>query len=246
VISFDRVEKTFAGRAVLRGVTLSARSGVVTFVVGPSGAGKSVLARHAAGFLRPDGGSVSLFGRDLAGASPAELSAMRRRCTFVPQGAALVDGLTLAENVALGARAAGLPPSEARARAARLLDELGLTDLASRDPSSCGGGVLMRAAVARALALAPDMVVFDEPTSGLEPSAARAFDRLLSSLPARGVGALVISHDPVSFLGVADELHLLLDGRIRLSGPPSAFRACHDPAVRQFVEGRAEGPLEAW
>jgi phospholipid/cholesterol/gamma-HCH transport system ATP-binding protein len=246
VIAFEAVEKSLGGRQVLRGVTLTARPRAVTFIVGPSGAGKSVLARHAAGFLRPDAGCVRLFGRDLAGVDGSELPALRRRCTFVPQGAALVDGLSLLENVALGSRAAGMRRAQARERAAELLAEVGLASEAAVDPAHCGAGVLMRAAVARALALGPEMVIFDEPTSGLEPAAARAFDRLLASLPGRGVGALVISHDPVSFLGVADELHLLLDGRIRLSGPPERFRGAEEPDVRQFVDGRAEGPLPAW
>jgi phospholipid/cholesterol/gamma-HCH transport system ATP-binding protein len=246
VIAFRAVEKVLGGRPVLRGVTLEARPGAVTFVVGASGAGKSVLARHAAGFLRPDAGAVLLFGRDLSGAGGRELALLRRRCTFVPQGAALVDGLSLLENVALGARAAGMTEGQAAREAGARLAEVGLGEVASADPSACGAGGLMRAAVARALALKPEMVVFDEPTSGLEPSAARAFDRLLRTLPSRGVGALVISHDPVSILNAADEIHLLLDGRIRLSGPPEAFRTSESPEVRQFIDGRADGPLPAW
>jgi phospholipid/cholesterol/gamma-HCH transport system ATP-binding protein len=246
VIAFRAVEKALGGRPVLRGVTLEARAGVVTFVVGPSGAGKSVLARHAAGFLRPDEGTVVVFGRNLADADGRALARLRRRCTFVPQGAALVDGLSLLENVMLGARAAGLSGRQAENEARARLEEVGLDEVGSADPATCGPGVLMRAAVARALALKPEMVIFDEPTSGLEPSAARAFDRLLGTLPSRGVGALVISHDPVSILSVADEIHLLLDGRVRLSGSRELFRSSTSSEVRQFIDGVADGPLPAW
>ncbi len=231
---------------MLRGVSLEASADAITFVIGPSGAGKSVLSRHAAGLLAPDAGRVRLFGRDLAMATPDLLAALRRRCPFVPQGAALLDGLSLLENVMLGARARGLDRSAARDRARVLLGEVGLPAEADRDPASCGAGVLMRAAIARALALEPEMVLFDEPTSGLEPHAARQVDALLRALRGRGVGALVISHDLESILGVADVVHLLFDGGIRFSGSPEALRASDDPVVRQFVEGRADGPLPAW
>lgn len=245
-IEFRGLHKTLGGREILRGVDLSAPAGAITYVIGPSGAGKSVTARHAAGLMRPDAGEVHVFGARVDRLDEAALAPVRRRCAFVLQGAALLDGMSLLENVALGARGAGLPRAQALERARALLCEVGLEASADRMPSACGPGVLMRAAVARALALSPEMIIYDEPTSGLDPAAARQLDRLILAMKARGVGALVISHDLPSILNVADTIHLLHEGRIRLSGTPADFRASADPVVRQFIDGLADGPLPEW
>jgi len=245
-IELRAVHKALGGRPVLRGVDLVAPAGEITFVVGPSGAGKSVAARHAAGLLRPDSGEVLVFGEPVDALPERELARVRRDCAFVMQGAALPDGLDLRENVALGARARGLPRREALARADALLERLGLAEAARRMPSETGPGVRMRAAVARALALSPRMIVYDEPTSGLDPAAARALDALVLELRREGIGALVISHDPVSIRTVPDTVHLLHEGRIHLSGTPAALQASADPVVRQFLGGLADGPLPEW
>jgi phospholipid/cholesterol/gamma-HCH transport system ATP-binding protein len=171
---------------------------------------------------------------------------VRKTSAFVLQGAALLDGFDLRENVALGGRARGLGRKDAFLLADRLLAEVGLTELARRPPSECGPGVLMRAAVARALALEPRMIIYDEPTSGLDPAAARQLDGLMLAMKARGIGALVISHDLVSIMTIADQIHLLHDGRIYLAGPPATFRDSPDPIVRQFIDGLADGPLPEW
>jgi phospholipid/cholesterol/gamma-HCH transport system ATP-binding protein len=171
---------------------------------------------------------------------------VRQTSAFVLQGAALLDGFDLRENVALAARARGLSRKDALVAADGLLAEVGLSALARRPPSECGPGVLMRAAVARALALAPRMIIYDEPTSGLDPGAARQLDRLMLAMKARGIGALVISHDLASIMTIADRIHLLHDGRIYLAGTPADFRDSRDPIVRQFIDGVADGPLPEW
>jgi phospholipid/cholesterol/gamma-HCH transport system ATP-binding protein len=245
-IVFRNLCKKLGGRDILRGVDLEAPDGEITFVIGPSGAGKSVTARHAAGLLRPDAGEVWLDGERIDQLPEEAMMRVRRRCGFVLQGAALLDDLSLAENVALGARTKGLSRTDALERARRLLADVGLAGQDAAMPAQCGPGVLMRAAVARALALEPKMLIYDEPTSGLDPAAARRIDALIVEMKARGLGALVISHDLQSILTIADTVHLLHDGRIHLSGPPQRFRDSDDPVVRQFIDGRANGPLPEW
>ena len=231
---------------MLRGVDLVAPAGAITFLIGPSGAGKSVAARHAAGLMRPDSGEVRVFGQRLDALDEAALARTRRQAAFVLQGAALLDGLDLTENVALCGRARGLSRQEALALARRLLEEVGLGEAGALETSACGPGVLLRAAVARALALEPRMIIYDEPTSGLDPAAARQLDRLIVQMKARGLGALVISHDLASITAIADRIHLLHEGRIYLSGSSAELRDSRDPVVRQFIDGLADGPLPEW
>lgn len=245
-IEFRNLHKSLGGRPILRGVELIAPLNEVTFIIGPSGAGKSVTARHAAGFLRPDAGEVWVAGERIDELPERDLARVRQRCAFVLQGAALLDGFDLLENVALGAGAKGLKRTEALSRARELLGRVGLEHAARRLPSEVGPGVLMRAAVARALALEPELIIFDEPTSGLDPAAARQLDRLTVEMKEQGIGALVISHDLESIMTIADNVHLLHDGRIHLAGPPRVFRESSDPLVRQFIDGMADGPLPVW
>ena len=240
------VHKKLGGRPILTGVSLIAPTHEITFIIGPSGAGKSVTARHAAGLLRPDAGEVYVFGERIDQLDEHGLANMRRQCAFVLQGAALLDGLSLKENVALGARARGCRRKEALEIAATQLAHVGLADAAERMPSDVGPGILMRAAVARALALGPKLIIYDEPTSGLDPAAARQLDALTLKMKAEGIGGLVISHDLVSIMTIADTIYLLHDGRIHLSGPPAVFRTSPDPVVRQFIDGRPDGPLPDW
>lgn len=245
-VELREVHKQLGGRPVLAGVNLLAPTQEITFIIGPSGAGKSVTARHAAGLLRPDAGEVFVFGERIDQLEEQGLANMRRQCAFVLQGAALLDGLSLLENVALGARARGCRRKEALAIAAEQLHHVGLDEAVHRMPSEVGPGILMRAAVARALALGPKLIIYDEPTSGLDPAAARQLDSLIVRMKAEGIGALVISHDLVSIMTIADNIHLLHNGRIHQSGPPAAFRTSTDPVVRQFIDGRPEGPLPDW
>jgi phospholipid/cholesterol/gamma-HCH transport system ATP-binding protein len=247
MIELRDVHKSLGGNEVLRGVSLRAPTARRTFVIGASGAGKSVLARHAAGLLRPDAGEVHVLGRRIDALPERALQReVRRRVPFVLQGAALLDGLSLGENVELALRAEGGPARARRGRARELLDRVGLADQASLAAHEAGPGVAMRCAIARALALSPAQVIYDEPTSGLDPSAARQVDALLLELSRAGVGALVISHDPLSIFGAAESVVYLSAGRVAFEGSPAELRSCPDPAVQQFVQGRADGPIPDW
>jgi phospholipid/cholesterol/gamma-HCH transport system ATP-binding protein len=245
-IEFRDLHKALGGRPILRGVDLVAPTQEISFIIGPSGAGKSVTARHAAGLLRPDRGEVYVLGERVDHLPERELARVRKGCAFVLQGSALLDGLDLRGNVALGGRARGLRRKQSLELADALLERCGLAALRLRWPSECGPGVLMRAAVARALALEPRMIIYDEPTSGLDPAAARQLDALIVETNAAGIGALVISHDLVAIMTIADSVHLLHEGRILLAGPPRLFAGSPDPVVRQFIDGKADGPLPEW
>jgi phospholipid/cholesterol/gamma-HCH transport system ATP-binding protein len=247
LIELRDVYKALGGHPVLRGVSLRAEAAALTFVIGASGAGKSVLARHAAGLLRPDAGEVHVLGQRVDRLSEsALLHGVRRRAPMVMQGAALLDGFTLGENIELALRAAKGASRSHQQRARELLAQVGLGGSADRRAEEVGAGVAMRCAVARALALEPAMVICDEPTSGLDPAAARQVDALLASLPSAGVGALVISHDPVSIFGIAQRVVYLSSGRVAFEGTPAELRGCPDAAVQQFVNGRADGPIPDW
>jgi len=245
-ISMRGVRKAFAGKPVLAGLDLQAGRGEVLFVVGTSGVGKSVTIKHLVGLLRVDAGEIWFDGRRIDDLPEHEMSAIRRRVAMVFQSATLFDSMTLAENVALPLRKHGrLRAAAALAEARRRLDEVYLGDLADRFPAEVSDGVRKRAAIARALTLEPEVVLLDEPTTGLDPINARRIDRLIRELAdRRGVTAIVVSHDLNSIFSIADRIALLYQGTVRACGTPGEIRASADPVVVQFIHGHATGPME--
>jgi phospholipid/cholesterol/gamma-HCH transport system ATP-binding protein len=238
VIVFDDVHKAFGGRAVLRGVSLTVARGSVHFVIGESGGGKSVLVKHVVGLVRPDRGSIRYDGRELVGLSEAGFREVRRSCQMIFQSATLFDGLTLLENVAMPLRQRfGLPKREAYERARDALERVHATALGDRLPAEVGAGVRKRIAVARAIALEPRTILYDEPTTSLDPVAARRTDRLIREMADRfGITSFVVSHDLVS-VHTGDRVSFLESGRVAFEGTPEELAASRDPAVRRFVHG---------
>lgn len=240
--------RSLGGRAVLRGVDLHVPRGGVTFVVGRSGAGKSVLARCCAGLLRLDTGEVFVGGEPIGRWPERRLRALRRRIPYVVQGSALLDWLDLRGNVALPLqRGLGLGAEEAERRAGAALEAVGLSDLAARAPPEVGPGARKQASIARALALEPEAVLYDEPTTGLDAGAARRVDRLIRAAADRGTSALVVSHDLASLELIADRVALLDEGRIAFSGTPAEFLAAREehPAVHRFFHFEESGEAVA-
>jgi len=237
MIRLSRVEKSFGGRRVLAGVDLTVPREGVTAVVGRSGAGKSVLARICVGLLRADAGEVQVAGESIGRWPEHRLNELRRRVPYVVQGSALLDWLTLIENVAVPlARALGLPRGEALARAGHALEKVGLAEVGRRLPPQLGPGDLKRASIARALALEPEAILYNEPTTGLDVGAARQVDRLLRETAEAGAASLVVSHDLTSIRLVADRVAVLDQGVIGWWGPVGEFFALADehPAIRRF------------
>jgi phospholipid/cholesterol/gamma-HCH transport system ATP-binding protein len=246
MISFRGVFKAFDGKPVLRGVDLDVAPGEVLFIVGTSGVGKSVTIKHLVGLLRPDAGEIQLDGARIDHLSERAFYAVRKRVAMVFQHATLFDSMTLVENVALPLRKhKRLRERDAEREALRRLSQVHLTAHAHAYPAELGDGMRKRAAIARALTLDPECVLFDEPTTGLDPVSARRIDRLIRELSDElHVTSIVVSHDLTSMFAIADRIALLYHGVVHVVGAPAELRASTDPIVRQFLSGRSDGPME--
>lgn len=239
MIELVEVRKAFGAKQVLKGFSLEVRDGETSAIVGPSGAGKSVLLKHVAGLLRPDSGSVFVEGESVPDLGVRELTRLRRRIGYVFQFAALFDSMTVAENVGMGLRR--IPGWDRKRIATRVSECLALVDLGGmgdRQPAQLSGGQRKRAGLARAIAPSPKFLLYDEPTTGLDPVTTAVIDRLILRMSDElGVTALVVTHDMTSAYRVADRITLLHDGRARFTGTPAEVRAAGDRVLRGFVEG---------
>jgi len=246
VIEFRGVTKAFGGKAVLRGVDLSVARGEVMFIIGTSGVGKSVTIKHIIGLIRPDGGQIALGGARVDHLSEKALYPVRKRCGMVFQNSTLFDSMTLLENVALPLRKhRRLSQKQAEAEALRRLEQVHMQDFAHRYPAELGDGMRKRAAIARTLTLEPEAVLFDEPTTGLDPVSARRIDRLIRELSdSLGVTSIVVSHDLVSIFTIADRIAFIYQGVVHKCGTRQEFQDSDDPVVRQFISGASSGPME--
>jgi phospholipid/cholesterol/gamma-HCH transport system ATP-binding protein len=231
------LEKAFGGKPVLRGVSLDVLAGETLVLLGGSGSGKSVFLKHVNGLLRPDAGSVEVDGTPLAGLDEDALVPVRRKVSMLFQQGALFDSLTVGENVAYPLREHRLLPPDRIP--ARVREALGLVDLAGTEdlmPAQLSGGMRKRAALARALALDPRAVLYDEPTTGLDPVTAARINRLIRDLQRRlGITSVVVTHDLASAFFVADRIAFLYDGRIRFTGTPDDARASRDQFLHEFL-----------
>lgn len=245
-IEFRGVTKRFGAKEVLSGVDLHVERGEILFIVGTSGAGKSVTIKHLVGLLRPDGGEILLDGKRVDDLPEKELYPIRKRCQMVFQSSTLFDSMTILENVALPLRKhKRLGQKDAEREAMRWLERVHMQDFAGRYPAELGDGTRKRAAIARALALEPEYVLFDEPTTGLDPVSARRVDKLILDLKREfGVTSLVVSHDLVSIFSISDRIAMVYKGRIHAVGTPAELRTSPDPVVRQFLSGQSHGPME--
>jgi phospholipid/cholesterol/gamma-HCH transport system ATP-binding protein len=242
MIEYDGVSITLGGRRILQDVSLSIARGEVFCIVGRSGVGKSVMIKQLVGLLRPDGGSIRYDGQAVTAMDERALTALRRRCGMVFQHATLFDSMSCVENVALPIRKHfGLPAHRARERALGILARVGVEHLAERDPATLGPGLRKLVAIARTLTLEPEAVLFDEPTTGLDPLAARKFDALVTGpLAESGTTRVVVSHDVRSVFDIAQRVALLHEGRLRFLGTVPELAMSSDSVVRNFIEGRPE------
>ncbi|NUN14306.1 MAG: ATP-binding cassette domain-containing protein [Myxococcales bacterium] len=246
MIEFKNIRKSFGAKLILDDVSLSVETGSIFFIIGTSGAGKSVLVKHLIGLLKPDSGRIILDGEDITNLSEKEFFRIRKKCAMVFQHSTLFDSMTLIENVALPLRKHfRLTQKQALDGAMARLGQVNMEGMAFRYPADIGDGLRKRVAIARALTLDPDFVIFDEPTTGLDPLAAINVDRLIRNLAdEHNVTSIVVSHDLRSIFGIADRIAMIYKGRIRLDGPPDAFQESEDPVIRQFIRGEAHGPME--
>jgi phospholipid/cholesterol/gamma-HCH transport system ATP-binding protein len=245
-LAWKGVSKRFEGRAVLDGLDLSVAPGRSLVIIGGSGQGKSVTIKTALGLMRPDGGKVELDGKNIVGLSEGARRKLFSRIGVLFQGAALFDSLTVWENVAFRLiNADGVSRKEAKERAIDALEQVRLApDVADRFPSELSGGMQKRAGLARAVVAQPEILFFDEPTTGLDPITAAAINELISNQVRRlGSTAVSITHDLASAQTIGDEIAMLHGGKIIWRGPAAELATTDNPYVRQFVEGRAEGPI---
>jgi ABC-type transporter Mla maintaining outer membrane lipid asymmetry ATPase subunit MlaF len=225
-------------------VTFSAEQGRITTLIGGSGSGKSVLMKHLLGLLRPDSGTVSVLGSDLLALPDTELRALRRRIGMLFQGAALFDSLSVFDNCAFPLREAGdrLSLRDATPVVAEVLDRLSLGELAARMPAELSAGQRKRVALARALVTRPEMLIYDEPTTGLDPVlTASVNEMIVEAQESFGVTSVVVSHDMASTFRISHSVAMLYQGELLLQGSPADFMQSQDERIRAFVfAGSAE------
>jgi phospholipid/cholesterol/gamma-HCH transport system ATP-binding protein len=241
VIEFRGLRKAFKGRVVLDGFTLEVMDGETMVVIGFSGAGKSVALKHVVGLLHPDAGDVIVDGRPVSELDRPALTALRHDIGYVFQFAALFDSMTVAENVALGLVRRGLGEEVIAERVAEALALVDLTGTDAKLPAELSGGMRKRVGIARAIALKPRYILYDEPTTGLDPVTSAVMDRLMVRTREHlGVTGVVVTHDMRSAYTVGDRIAMLYEGRVRAVGTVDQIRHSNDPVVRQFIEGRPE------
>jgi len=241
LISLSDVHKSFNGLSVLHGVSFDVKTGETLCVIGGSGCGKTVVLKLVIGLLRPDQGRVLFDGRDLAEVPPKEMAKLRTRFGMVFQGGALFDSLTVGENVAFPLREhTDLDEEAIRERVAQKLALVGLVDVEEKKPAELSGGMKKRVALARAAVLNPEVLLYDEPTTGLDPVMADVINELvIRTRDTLKTTSIVVTHDMTSAYKVADRIAMLHEGHVIIDGTPAEVRGTRDPVVRQFIEGRA-------
>ncbi|GGB61480.1 ABC transporter ATP-binding protein [Henriciella pelagia] len=247
ILQLKGVEKSFGSNQVLRGVDIDVAPGNSLVVLGGSGSGKSVMLKNALGLMTPDAGQILFNGEDVTHDQGREREAMRARIGMLFQSGALFDSLTVWENVAFRLlNAEKMKRSDAKERAIETLKKVRLgSSVADLYPAEISGGMQKRVALARAIITKPDLIFFDEPTTGLDPITADAInDLILEQVKALGAAAVTITHDMASARKVADEIAMLFEGRIIWRGPASSIENSGNAHVDQFVNGRADGPIQ--
>ncbi len=246
MIEIRGLTKRLGRRQVLDGLDLDVRDGETLVVLGPSGTGKSVLLKHIIGLMSPDAGSIRVNGEEIVGMDERGLDRVRLKFGMLFQGAALFDSMTVGENVGVSlAEHTTLPPDEIRRRVAERLEWVGLTDAADLRPASLSGGMKKRVGLARALAMDPTIILYDEPTTGLDPITGDVINQLIRAMQQRlGVTSVVVTHDLMSAYKVGDRLAMLYQGRVVFSGTPAEVRGTANAMVRQFIEGSSVGPIQ--
>jgi phospholipid/cholesterol/gamma-HCH transport system ATP-binding protein len=240
-IELAGIRKAFGDKVILNDITLSVEDGETLAVIGYSGSGKSVMLKTIVRLLEADAGTVHVDGQEVAGLRRKELFELRRRVGYVFQFAALFDSMTVFDNVAMGLRRVRMPESEIAGRVRESLLLVEMDGYQDRLPAELSGGQRKRIGLARAIATRPKYVLYDEPTTGLDPVTTAVIDGLILKMAAElNVTSVVVTHDMKSAYRVADRVAMLYDGRIRFSGTPAEIQRTEDPVVRGFIEGRPE------
>jgi len=245
MIRFEDVHKFFGDNHVLRGIDLHIPRGETVVIIGQSGSGKSVLIKHLIGLLKPDRGKIFLDDREISRLNDEARSGLRRKFGMLFQGGALFDSLTVAENIAFGLkRFTKLEKKELGIKVKESLEMVGLRGVEDLMPYELSGGMRKRVALARAIAYQPEIILYDEPSTGIDPIRADAINDLINLMKEKLCAtSVVITHDMVSAYKVADTIAMLYQGKIVQTGTPDEIKNTENRIVQQFIHGQAEGPI---
>ncbi|MFH1640690.1 MAG: ABC transporter ATP-binding protein [Candidatus Omnitrophota bacterium] len=245
MIDIEQVSKYFGGRKVLDNLSLKIEKGTTCVIIGRSGCGKSVLLKHIMGLLKPESGKIMVEGKDINKLNEKELDALRLRMGMVFQGGALFDSLTVGQNVGFGLIEHNrMGPKELMERVEESLCMVDLCGIEHLKPAELSGGMRKRVALARAICIKPDIILYDEPTTGVDPITADSINKLIRDLHDKlKVTSIVVTHDMMSAYGIADRIAMLYQGKIIAEGTASEIQNSQHPIVHQFVNGLAQGPI---
>ena len=246
MIEVENLHKSFDGLEVLRGVSFQVARGEILALIGVSGHGKSVVLKHVAGLMRPDRGHVYIDGKDIISLRGNDLEQLRGRLGYLFQSGALFSSLTVFDNVAFPLREkTKLRDQEIRERVLTALDQVGLREAEDKYPAQISGGMIKRTALARALVRSPEIMLFDEPTTGLDPVIAHTILDLIQSIHKNlGFTGIIVSHELSRVFQIVQKVAMLIDGIILTVGTPEEIMSSSDPAVQQFITGSTEGPIQ--
>ncbi|RMF95032.1 MAG: ABC transporter ATP-binding protein [Candidatus Schekmanbacteria bacterium] len=246
MIELRNVSKSFNGKKVLDRINLTIEEGSTTVIIGGSGQGKSVILKHIIGLMKPDEGEILYKGKDITKISDFELNEIRKEFGFLFQFAALFDSMTVEENVGFPLREnTKMKESEIREIVRQRLLDVGLKDVEDKMPSELSGGMQRRVGLARALAMSPKTIIYDEPTTGLDPILSDTINTLIRDTQKKfGVTSIVSSHDIPGMFKIADKVALIYNTKIHFFGTTEELRNCKDPYVIQFLSGSSEGPAK--
>lgn len=247
MIEIKDVFKSFGDNQVLRGVDLTINKGETSVIIGRSGCGKSVLLKLIMGLLKPDSGKILVNGDDIPSLNDNQLNTVRQKFGMLFQASALFDSMTVDENVGLGLREhTNLSEEQVKEKVKEKLKMVGLAAVEQTKPAELSGGMKKRVGLARAIAMDPEYVLFDEPTTGLDPIMADVINELIIDLRnTLSITSIAVTHDIVSAYKIADRIAMLYEGKIVFVGTPEEVKNTDNPVVRQFVEGSSQGPIPA-
>ncbi|MFC1670104.1 ABC transporter ATP-binding protein [Spirochaetota bacterium] len=243
-ITITGLHKKFNSKVILNGVNLSVYEGEILCIIGVSGSGKSVLMKHLIGIINPDEGTIKVDGVEFTNSDEETRNTILDKYGILFQGAALFDSMNIFDNVAFGLRRKGLEEDEIKRTVHEILEEVGLKDVDRKEPSEISGGMQKRVGLARSISMRPEIMLYDEPTTGVDPITGGAVNKLIRQMrESFGITSVVVTHDIKSAYSIADRVAMLYGGQIIFVGTPEEMRSSEDPFVKQFIEGVANGPI---
>ena len=244
-IDITNLYKSFGEKNVLRGLNLSVNEGEILCVIGKSGTGKSVILKHLVGMLEPDDGCITVDGIKMTGADSNVKREIVLKYGILFQGAALFDSMNIFDNVAFGLRRKCIGEEEVKRTVEESLKQVGLTGVEEKNPSELSGGMQKRAALARSISIKPQIMLYDEPTTGVDPITAGVVDRLILKMrDTYGITSIVVTHDMISAYRISDRIAMLYEGEIIFTGTGREIKESDNPYVQQFINGTIKGPIK--